>query len=871
MYPNREKMRLGLTDFKAALSDASGKYRVLALDCETDGLDKRTARVTWISWAINEEFGAISLAHRNLCGNRNTPIVDVKALIGSLLRDPSLTITFHNAAFDLSVLACNGFLDLDSIEAKISDTLVASRALNPVKRKEGRSHKLKVLYNEMLREPGDPPQPSFEAVCDGLDFCDIPYREAAWYASFDTWTTLRVHQLLSTKLALQPDLHRYYQNVEVPHIFTQLEIEGAGISLADPSTLGSLNEHFIDAGLASTKAAIFKLFGKSFNIDSPRALQSALFFGKPHIKPLGRSKTGKGHNISTTILEEILAREKNPANVRLISFVLVYKMLNERKKIISGFYRNRSEDTGRAYTSLDSAVSGRFTTKGVNTLALSSASGIKDAIRAPEGKIFVIADYGQIDFRVLANETGAVPANSTMLRYIDDGYDLHLVTLGFYFPEVRALKAKRLWKKDGKLAGIIDHKGAEVPFSDTHLEALQRVAILRGQLAKRINFGISYGMGVSMLALNLNYNEDLHAAVASFPFEISAQLHDPSDAALKDLNDWMGRVRAASRLGSKEDGTKYAQAEVDEMLTRFGIEYSELEPVKKNIEEDLQTRGATSNIFGRLCSVPVAPHFWNCTVDIEPTIGKFFRAKIHMYRMNKRAVCCSFGQVRELSVKKSSKRAASLLFTDHSRTAGRVLYEFKADCLAPLFHAGTVNMKILDDMRDTHANAAIDADELFDHLTPASLGDLDLADTYPEASQRVPIFFLPHAMVRAVIVPQLGIELHYPGYGKMLRELVSARIQSTSMDFCKIAMASFRTRAKAEWPDVSRRPIIFNCVHDEIAVECWDGDADRVKILLKECMEDHELYRRHLAPGALLKVKIEADVKAGKTYADAKP
>ena len=36
-------------------------------------------------------------------------------------------------------------------------------------------------------------------------------------------------------------------------------------------------------------------------------------------------------------------------------------------------------------------------------------------------------------------------------------------------------------------------------------------------------------------------------------------------------------------------------------------------------------------------------------------------------------------------------------------------------------------------------------------------------------------------------------------------------------------------------------------------------------------MEDHELYRRHLAPGALLKVKIEADVKAGKTYADAKP
>jgi DNA polymerase-1 len=79
-------------------------------------------------------------------------------------------------------------------------------------------------------------------------------------------------------------------------------------------------------------------------------------------------------------------------------------------------------------------------------------------IRAPEGRIFVIADYSQIELRIAAKISG----DTEMLSAYTEGRDLHTLT------------AQRLTRRD------------ELSKDDR-------------RLAKAVNFGLLYGMGVKGL------------------------------------------------------------------------------------------------------------------------------------------------------------------------------------------------------------------------------------------------------------------------------------------------------------------------------------------------------------------------------------
>ncbi|MBQ9552056.1 MAG: DNA polymerase I [Clostridia bacterium] len=88
------------------------------------------------------------------------------------------------------------------------------------------------------------------------------------------------------------------------------------------------------------------------------------------------------------------------------------------------------------------------------------------------------------------------------------------------------------------------------------------------------------------------------------------------------------------------------------------------------------------------------------------------------------------------------------------------------------------------------------------------------------------------------------------------RVAMNMPIQGTAADIIKIAMIKVFRRLKAE----NLRARLILQVHDELIIEAPETEADRVGVLLKEEMEN----------AVSLKVKMLADVHAGKTWYDAK-
>ena len=81
-------------------------------------------------------------------------------------------------------------------------------------------------------------------------------------------------------------------------------------------------------------------------------------------------------------------------------------------------------------------------------------------------------------------------------------------------------------------------------------------------------------------------------------------------------------------------------------------------------------------------------------------------------------------------------------------------------------------------------------------------------------------------------------------------------IQGTAADIIKIAMVRVFRRLKEE----KLRAKLIMQVHDELIIEAPEAEADRVSALLKEEREN----------AVSLKVRMLADVHAGKTWYDAK-
>jgi DNA polymerase I len=424
-----------------------------SFDLETDSVDEMSATVVGISCSMGAgEAYYIPVGHsRTPDGALPDPQLPLATVIDALrpvLSDPGIGKVGHNAKYDMMVLARHGI----GLEGLRFDTMVGAYLLNPGRRNLG----LKELAFEQL---GVIMSPISDLIGTGkrqITMTQVPIRPAAEYAGADADMTLRLMDRIEPYLREQ-ELASLMSEVEVPLIPVLASMELAGI-LVDGEFLKRMGQD-LDIQLDALEKDIYGAVGHQFNISSPKQLGDVLF---TELKlPHGR-KTKTGYSVDAEVLDGL--RGQHPA----VDTLLEYRQLNKLKtQYVDGLVELINSKDGRVHTSFNQtiAATGRLSSSNPNlqNIPVRTEVGrrIRRAFLADAGYFLLMADYSQIELRILAHMTG----EPELVAAFAEDQDIHAAT------------AARLFNIE-----------------------LKDVTSEQRRLAKTVNFGVLYGQSAFGLA-----------------------------------------------------------------------------------------------------------------------------------------------------------------------------------------------------------------------------------------------------------------------------------------------------------------------------------------------------------------------------------
>uniref|UniRef100_Q02DA6 DNA polymerase I n=1 Tax=Solibacter usitatus (strain Ellin6076) TaxID=234267 RepID=Q02DA6_SOLUE len=217
-------------------------------------------------------------------------------------------------------------------------------------------------------------------------------------------------------------LRKLYDEIELPltRVLARMERTGIRIDGAELKRLSVLMESQI-SGLT---AEIHALAGKPFNISSPQQLGKVLFEDLNLPAPV---KYGKGKTISTAadVLDELAAEHE------IVRKVLEYRQLTKLKgTYVDALPALIDPATGRLHTSFNQtgAATGRLSSSNPNLQNIPIRTSLGREIRAAfvprDGWKLLVADYSQIELRLLAHMSG----DELLVQAFREGEDIHTRT-----------------------------------------------------------------------------------------------------------------------------------------------------------------------------------------------------------------------------------------------------------------------------------------------------------------------------------------------------------------------------------------------------------------------------------------------------------
>ncbi|HEY6580219.1 MAG TPA: DNA polymerase I [Rubrobacter sp.] len=262
-------------------------------------------------------------------------------------------------------------------------------------------------------------------------------------------------------------LARLYHDVELPLADVLGEMEDVGMPV-DAETLEEVGAD-LDGRIADVEQHIYEDVGHPFNIGSPKQLGEVLF-EEMSIPPVRKTKTG--YSTDAKVLQQLAIQY--PVADRIIEYRELTKL---RGTYIEGLIKLITEE-GRIHSTLNQtrAATGRLSSEAPNLqnipIRTQLGARIRDAFTASPGRKLVVADYSQIELRILAHMTGE-PA---LVESFISGKDIHTRTASEVF--------------------------------DVRMESVTPELRRR---AKMVNFGILYGISGFGLATRLG---NVHPAEA---------------------------------------------------------------------------------------------------------------------------------------------------------------------------------------------------------------------------------------------------------------------------------------------------------------------------------------------------------------------
>jgi DNA polymerase I len=422
--------------------------------------------------------------------------------IGALaepLADPAAHLWAHDAkTLEQEILADGG-----SLPTVAFDTMLAGYLLDPA----AATYPLSAMSERYL---GVDVLGSAEDVDAGQLFAEDPWRATAAEAAAVALLTPVMEEAIEER-----GLRKLLDEVELPLSTVLAHMETRGVRLDVPylEEMGAS----VRVDMAALEADIYRLAGREFNLNSPPQLREVLY-DQLGLQP-GKRTTKGALSTDASVLEKL--RDAHPIVDALLSWRELDKL---NSTYLEALPKMADPEDGRIHTSFNqaAAATGRLSSSNPNLQNIPIRSELGRQIRrsfipgAPE-QVLLVADYSQIELRVLAHLSG----DEGLRDAFESGTDIHAATAATVFG---------------------------LPLDQVDPELRRR--------AKMVNYGLAYGMNAWGLAQRLDIPPDeaeeiLDGYFAGFP-KIRDYLRAQVERARKDgfTETILGRRRYIPELTS---------------------------------------------------------------------------------------------------------------------------------------------------------------------------------------------------------------------------------------------------------------------------------------------------------------------------------
>ena len=449
---------------------------IVAFDTETSSLEPHNAELIGLSLAASTtEIWYLPFGHREPARDlfeapmnaaparapvRNLPPITAPecAVVRALLEDAAVPKAGHNLKYDVQVLRRAGV----EVAGLAYDSMLASFVLDPSRRSHGiDSLALECLGQRMTQYTDLAGKGKTE-----IPFAEVEVERAALYCGADSATVLALREHFAHDLE-HHKLLPLLQTIEMPLIPVLVDMEWAGIRI-DSARFAELGLS-LGKDLEQLSGEIQALAGdQPLNINSPKQL-AVILFERQGLPVLKKTKTGP--STDAEVLEQLA-----DMGHALPKLILSYRELQKLKSTYVDVLPLRvNRETGRIHTSFNQvgAQTGRLSSSDPNLQNIPVRSprgeGIRRGFIPAAGCKFVVADYSQIELRLMAHLSG----DPAFIEAFRRGDDIHKQTAAIIFG---------------------------VPLAEVSSEMRAR--------AKTINFGTIYGQGPFALSKMLGITQD---------------------------------------------------------------------------------------------------------------------------------------------------------------------------------------------------------------------------------------------------------------------------------------------------------------------------------------------------------------------------
>ncbi|RJP29749.1 MAG: DNA polymerase I [Candidatus Omnitrophota bacterium] len=330
---------------------------------------------------------------------------------------------------------------------------------------------------------------------------------------------IELKELLEDELN-KKSLINLFKEIEMPMAEVLSEMEIGGIKI-DSKLLNDISKE-LEKRLIALVDDIYKLSGTQFNINSPKQLRDVLF-ERLKLPVVRRSKTGP--STDEGVLTTLAKKHELPA------LLLEYRQLTKLKNTYIDTLPNLvNKDTGMLHTSFNQTLTetGRLSSSNPNLQNIPVKTEIGRQIRRAviafdKGSRLLSCDYSQIELRVLAH----LSKDENLISAFRNNKDIHKATASLIY-------------------------SVEEPQVQDYMR----------ETAKRVNFGIIYGLTSFGLSRDLDISQDeaqsfIDAYFIRFP-KVKEYINSQIDTAQKNgfVTTLLGRRRYLPDISSKNQSIR---------------------------------------------------------------------------------------------------------------------------------------------------------------------------------------------------------------------------------------------------------------------------------------------------------------------------